>query len=954
MGLELNREEPERPKNRALETVLKAGPLPSIDIAMIGAAAFHRNCQRPENTFFATSLYEIDRMIQEKTDQREESDEELVRKKLPRKYRAYQDVFSKAASDQLPPSRALDHKIQLEEEHSLGYCPLYNQSVDELKATKQYLVENLAKGFIVPSQAPFASPVLFVKKASGGLRFCIDYRKLNAITRKNRYPLPLIDETLTRISKAKIFTKLDIRQAFHRIRMHPESEDLTTFRTRYGSYKCKVLPFGLTNGPATFQHLMNDTLMEYLDDFCTAYLDDILIYSDNELEHEAQVKKVLERLRAAGLQADIKKCEFGVKRTKYLGFIVSTDGIQVDPEKVSTILQWNYPRSVKGVQSFLGFCNFYRRFIRNYGSIARSLTKLTRKHSTFVFDEICRKAFDELKARLASAPLLYHFDSERQSMLETDASDAVVAGVFSQLGPDGDWHPVAYFSKTMLPAECNYSIHDKEMLAIVRSFEQWRAELEGTPVPIQIFSDHKALEYFMTTKALTGRQARWADFLSRFSFQIMYRPGRTNKADPLTRRDQDTDRQQALQAESRSQTLLKPGQLDPKVVDDLQLEIQQLEATLAPVTNPNLDLIDRLLAQNRTAESLNTERTKGESTQQGWTIDNGLLQRYGRLAVPEEDNLRTELIREAHNQLSTAHPGRNKTLQLLKSRYYWSKMDSDVEQYIRNCHACKRSSVPRDKTPGLLKSLPIPERPWQHISVDFKEFPADKKGNNMILVFVDRLGKRPISVPCKKTTDAKELAQMYIQHVWKYYGPATTIVSDRGPQFISFFWNEFNSILGTKLKLSTAYHPQTDGQTENANQYIDQRLRPFVNHYQDNWSDLLPVIDFAAAALPHDSTGISSFMAELGYEPRMSFDWNRPAETDNFTARERILRMDARSLAERMQTVWELARTNMAKAQESQSRQANKHRREVDFGPGDSVWVSTKGWETDRPSRKLA
>jgi len=216
---------------------------------------------------------------------------------------------------------------------------LYQYSTEELKACKQYLVDNLSKGFIGQSKAPFAAPILFVRKANGGLRFCVDYRKLNAITEKDRYPLPLLDETLARISKARIFTKLDIRQAFHRVRIDPASEDLTTFRTRYGCYKYKVVPFGLTNGPATYQRYMNDVLFDYLDDFCTAYLDDILIYSDNELEHKEHIRKVLQRLREAGLQADIKKSEFSVKRTKYLGFIISTDGIEADPEKTAVIDQ---------------------------------------------------------------------------------------------------------------------------------------------------------------------------------------------------------------------------------------------------------------------------------------------------------------------------------------------------------------------------------------------------------------------------------------------------------------------------------------------------------------------------------------------------------------------------------------------------------------------------------------
>ena len=405
-------------------------------------------------------------------------------------------MFSKEASNVLPPHRSYDHKIQIDNPEklgSLGYSPLYHQSTQELQEIKRFLEENLARDFIVPSQAPHASPTLFVKKPNGGLRFCIDFRKLNNLTRKDRYPIPLIEETLDRLARAKVYTKLDIRQAFHRIRMHPDSEELTTFRTRYGAYKCKVLWEGLTNGPATYQRYMNDVLFDYLDVFCTAYLDDIIIYSEDPLQHTEHVRKVLERLRKAGLQADIKKSEFRVTRTKFLGFIVSTKGIEIDPSKIEVIKDWKEPTTVKGVQSFLGFCNYHRRFIPTYGRIARPLHLLTRKGVVLKWTPECQEAFDQLRSLVLSAPILRHYRPDFKTMVETDASNGVVAGVLSQQDWEtGLWHPVAFFSKTMQPAELNYDIHDKEMLAIVRSLEQWRAELESLQVedPFSIYSDY--------------------------------------------------------------------------------------------------------------------------------------------------------------------------------------------------------------------------------------------------------------------------------------------------------------------------------------------------------------------------------------------------------------------------------------------------------------------------------
>lgn len=333
--------------------------LPALRIAEISAPAFHLNLRQPDACLFALSLYELDREIEH----RELASQDLeLQQKMPTAYWEFADCFSKLASDGIPPNRPYDHQILLMEDAQLGTGPLYSMSHEELRTVREYLQDNLDKGFIVSSSAPFSSPVLFVKKSDGSLRFCIDFRKLNAITRKDAYPLPLIDETLARLKGAKVVTKLDIRQAFHGIRMRPDSEELTRFRTRYGNYKCKVLPFGLTNGPATYQRYMNDVLIDFLDVICTAYLDDILIYSDDPLLHESHVKQVLTRLRGAGLQADIRKCEFGVTRTKYPGFIISTEGIEVDPEKVSAVVGWQAPKTVKGIQSFLGFCNFYSSF----------------------------------------------------------------------------------------------------------------------------------------------------------------------------------------------------------------------------------------------------------------------------------------------------------------------------------------------------------------------------------------------------------------------------------------------------------------------------------------------------------------------------------------------------------------------------------------------------------------
>lgn len=697
---------------------------------------------------------------------------------------------------------------------------------------------------------------------------------------------------------------------------------------------------------------MNEVLFDYLDDFCTAYLDDILIYSDNELEHEHHVKKVLERLRDAGLQIDLKKCEFHVTRTRYLGFIISTDGIEVDPDKISVVKNWKPPTTVKGVQSFLGFCNFYRRFIRDYGIIARPLVHLTKASVKFTWTQACQYSFQKLKSMLVSAPILQHYGEGLETRIETDASDGVVAGVLSQKHRE-DWLPVAFFSKTMNPAECNYQVHDKEMLAIVRSLEEWRPELQRKQDRFEIYTDHKSLEYFMTTKQLTARQARWAEALSEYYFIITYRPGKDNvQADALTRRDDEVVSQDQLKKEVRQQVLLTTDQLDPRIVQELQ---QASISVLAPLetTRPFLDtatVVDRVLQANRNEPSLEALKTQAAGTgpDSRLTLHDGILLYQGRVIVPDVNCLRTHLIREVHDQISTAHPGRDKTYRLLRDRYYWRGMLADVDQYVRNCHPCRRALSPRDKTPGLLQALPIPDRPWQHISMDFVSFNKDKHGYDNVLVVVDRLSKESVSIPCHRTTTAEEMASLFIYHVWRYFGPPDSIVSDRGPQFISDFWTEFCRLLGTRLKLSTAYHPQTDGQTEIMNQYLGQRLRPFVNYYQDNWSELLPMMDYAQLTLPHSSIGMSPFEVRNGFKARTSFDWADPTgEVPTLSAEK------ARQRVRLIHDSWKLARDMMARSQARMTRSANAHRREIDFDVGDYVWLNIKYWRTARPSLKL-
>ena len=467
---------------------------------------------------------------------------------LPEELIEYQDVFSTEEAGRLPSHQGNDHAIETTADPPYG--PLYNLSTKELEVLRTYLDDALAKGWIQHSTSPAGAPILFVPKKDGGLRLCVDYRGLNKVTVKNRHPLPLISETLDRLNGAKVFTKLDLKDAYHRIRIRKGDEWKTAFRTRYGHFEYMVMPFGLTNAPATFQAYINKALAGLLDEFCVVYLDDILIFSNSEEEHIDHVRQVLQRLRQFKLYANPKKCQFLIREVEFLGFIVSTEGVAMDKSRIDTIQNWPRPKTYHEVQVFLGFVNFFRRFIRYYSRLAAPLTGLLqgsvqgRKSGPLEWGEREEHAFRQLRDAFTEVPILRHFDPTKRTRIETDASDYAVAGILSQLQEDGHWHPVAFWSRKMIAAERNYETHDKELLAIVMVFKQWRHYCEGSFYPIEVLTDHNNLKAFMGLKELNRRQARWAMKLSMFDFTIAHRTGKSNPADAPSRRP-DYEREKA-------------------------------------------------------------------------------------------------------------------------------------------------------------------------------------------------------------------------------------------------------------------------------------------------------------------------------------------------------------------------------------------------------------------------
>jgi hypothetical protein len=430
----------------------------------------------------------------------------------------------------------------------------------------------MAKGWIQHSESAAGAPIL--PKPDGSLRLCVDYRGLNKVTKKNRYPLPLIPEILDRLVGAKIFTKLDLKDAYHRIPIAEEDRWKTAFRTRYGHFEYLVMPFGLTNAPASFQSYINEALKGLPDNICVAFMDDILIYSDDRDAHESHVNLVLERLRDYGLYVKLSKCQFFTDEVDFLGFRVGTAGVSMDPSRVSAIQEWPVPKSFRDIQVFLGFANFYRGFIYRYSAVAAPITDLLvgmkagKKTGPFEWTARADAAFRALKVCFAEEPLLAHYDPDRRSRVETDASGGAIGGVLTQAyeTPEGRtrWRPVAFFSRKMTPAEKNYTTGDGEMLAIVHAFKEWRHYLESPAESTIVLTDHEALQSFMTTKILNRRQMRWAELLAAYDFVIQWRRGKDNPADGLSRRPDHLTKEE----ESSVNPLVEMLQLRMPLVED--------------------------------------------------------------------------------------------------------------------------------------------------------------------------------------------------------------------------------------------------------------------------------------------------------------------------------------------------------------------------------------------------
>ncbi|GJX40756.1 putative reverse transcriptase domain-containing protein [Tanacetum coccineum] len=657
----------------------------------------------------------------------------------------------------LPLTRQVEFQIDLVP----GAAPVarapYRLAPSEMKELSEQLKELSDKGFIRPSSSPWGAPVLFVKKKDGSFRMCIDYRELNKLTVKNRYPLPRIDDLFDQLQGSSVYSKIDLRSGYHQLRVREEDIPKTAFRTRYGHYEFQVMPFGLTNAPAVFMDLMNRVCKPYLDKFVIVFIDDIWLYSKNKQEHEEHLKIILELL---------KKEEF--------------EGIHVDPAKIESIKDWASPKSPTKIRQFLGLAGYYRRFIEGFSKIAKPMTKLTQKKVKFEWGDKQEAAFQLLKQKLCSAPILALPEGNEDFIVYCDASINGLGAVLMQREK-----VISYASRQLKIHEKNYTTHDLELGAVVFALKIWRHYLYGTKCTM--FTDHKSLQHILNQKRAEHEATS------------LVRVARKERIKPL-----------------RVRALVMTISLDlPKQILNAQTEARKLENI------KNEDVGGMLVEKSKDPEKHRTKKLEPRA--------DGTLCFNGRSWLPCYRDLRTVIMHRSHKSKYSIHPGSNKMYQDMKKLYWWPNMKANIATYVSKFLTCAKVKAEHQRPSGLLVQPEIPQWKWDNITMDFvTKLPKSSQGYDTIWVIVDQLTKSVIFLPIRETDPLEKLARMYLKEVVTRHGIPVLIICDHDPWFASYFWRLLQKALGTSLAMSTAYHPKTNVQSERTIQTLKDMLQACV------------------------------------------------------------------------------------------------------------------------------
>ena len=777
----------------------------------------------------------------------------------------FKDVFPDSVPCELPADKGVRHEIDLVP--GTKYCvtrqwPLPREQVE---AIDKFFADRLAAGHVRESTSPHSSPTFCVRKATGGWRIVHAFNKLNAATIPAQTPIPRKDVIIDGMAKSTIFSSMDLLDGFYQILMRERDVPYTAVSTPSGMlWEWLVMPQGLSNAPATFNRCVTH-LLRPVRAFAPSYFDDVFVHSramDGKSEvdvHRIHLRKVLTLMREHKLYANLKKCIFAASEIPVLGCFVGKNGVRPDPEKIKAIKDWPVPLDVKGLRKFLGLAAYLHKYSRNYAAMTVALSSLLKKDVPWAWNAECQRSFEGIKKSLMESPVLAIADSDKPFHVVCDASDFAIGCALMQWDGNGAERVIAYQSRQLQAAERNYPVHDKELLAMKYALAKFRIYLLGDR-SFTVYTDHASLRTAVNSPHLSQRMARWLSFFAEYNFSVEYKPGRLNVvADALSRRPDfeptsEDGHVNTVHVSTPSSTLLDD-------LRDAYARDGRVSRLVEYLREPTKQGLSRLPAAYR-------------SSVHRYALEDGIL-RYRavaddgyRIVVPEDEDLRLRILFEYHDAPVSGHRGREKTYVALARDFYWRRQYQFVRKYVRACETCQRVK----SSPGLhapLHSLPVPTECWESVSMDFIfGFPKDEQGNDGILVFVDRFSKMVHLAAVPETITAEGSARVFVDTVFRLHGLPRDVVSDRDPRFTAEFWQAVFRHLGTQLSMSTADHPETDGQTERTNRVLLEILRGYAHSFS-SWSAFLPMVEFAINNSVHASTTHTPFYVNGLRHPRV-------------------------------------------------------------------------------------
>ena len=778
----------------------------------------------------------------------------------------FRDVFPDEVPSTLPLDKGIQHEIDLVP--GTKYCVTRQWPLprDQVEAIDAFFAAREKAGHVRESKSPHSSPTFCVKKPTGGWRIVHAFNKLNAATIPAQTPIPRKDVIIDGMVGSTIYSTLDLRDGFYQLLMRDKDVPLTAVSTPSGMlWEWLVMPQGLQNAPATFNRCVSQ-LLRPLRSFAPSYFDDIYVHSKaangrSDVEvHREHLRALLVIMREHKLYANLQKCIFGAKEIPVLGCFVGVDGVRADPEKIRAVSEWPIPHSVKDLRKFLGLANYLHKYSHNYAELVRPLSGLLKKSTEWHWDAAHQSAFAAIKQSLLEAPVLALPNGDKPFTVVCDASDFAIGCALMQRDAAGVDRVISYQSRQLRPAERNYPVHDKELLAMKYALVKFRVHLLGGP-PFVVYTDHASLRTATQSPHLSQRMARWLSFFAEYQFKVEYKPGKFNiLADALSRRpDFEGTAQQS------------------EVIDFASINTR--------IESPIFDLIRSAYAADDFCRHLRAY-FRGEVNASAlpprirarihrFSYEDDLLwfavedSTHLRVVVPHDADAKYRLLYEHHDTAVSGHLGREKTYLSLARNFWWPNMYKWVRTYVKSCDVCQRvKAAPHSQAP--LQSLPVPSDCWKSVSMDFIfGFPADALGRTGVLVFVDRLSKMVHLAAVTSKVTAEQSASLFMETVFKNHGMPTDLVSDRDPRFTAAFWQELFRLVGTSLSMSTADHPETDGQTERANRVIGAMLRSFSLSHPKDWSEQLPMVEFAMNNAVHASTGYTPFYMNHLRHPRI-------------------------------------------------------------------------------------